>query len=167
MYKKHLTILALWLSFAGAVYAQDGKGDFTISPLELEPVKATVGDSAIAAQFIVRRYLLTAPVYLHWESTDSLMFALEKDSADGYVDVIHAWYVPTEAGKHKACLLVDCPDVPEHRDTVRFEGTATTLSGIFAVPADLPASRKIMQAGAVYIQTPQGTYTVTGAATPH
>ncbi len=164
MYKKHLTILTVWLSVMGAIYAQDG--NFTISPLDLEPVQTTVGDSAIAAQFIVRRYFLNAPVYLHWESTDNLMFALDKDSADGYVDVIHAWYVPTEAGKHKACLLVDCPDVPAHCDTVRFEGTATAPSGIDAVPVAPSASRQIMQNGVVYILHPQGTYTITGAPTP-
>lgn len=165
MIRKHLFVLLVLVSFTGAICAQNG--DFSISPMELEPVSATVGDSAIAAQFIVRHIGFSAPVYLRIEGKDSTMFRLDADSATSYVDVIHAWYVPTQAGKHQAYVIADCPALPARRDTVRFEGTATDPTGIYNVSPEHPsASRKIMQDGAFFIQTPQGTYTLTGAVIP-
>lgn len=147
-------------------------GYYTISPdsADLEPVTAVVGDSAIAAQFIIRRYNMDAdrPISLHFSGTDSAFFHLSKHLSTGLVDVVHAWYVPTQAGSHTATLTTTCTAAPDSDIQLLFHATAVAPTGVADIighgeQGSAPTHKYlVLKNGMLLLVTAQGTYTFTG-----
>lgn len=147
-------------------------GTYTISPdsTDLEPVSAIVGDSSIAAQFIIRRYNLDieAPIYLHFSGTDSAFFHLDKIASTGFVDVVHVWYVPTTAGKHTAIFTTTCALAPDCDVKMVFNATAEEPTGLREALSEEVADSSVKnghlihQDGMTFVATPHGIYTLDG-----